>query len=314
MDKPLENLSYSELRNRCLELNLPCSYEYMTKTDIIKMIKESEEQFSSEEEIREISYDVPMDKPLEDFSYRELRKRCDKLNLPCSYQHIPRTDIIKMIKEREEEIREGSYNVPKIKKKTKISGSSIGTLSERLGSSLDEFAYDLEEFVSQFLTSEFGIDFYYAAEISLSYSDSLYALYYRYPDHNYVDDSYILIEVNEKEVVVTIFSVLYDVSRNPDFDDLNSIAKYGINRFSNVLYHALKQETITIGDYYTLLVKNVKGNVTTPEEYLPPSVKSSYSEVMGFAVIITFDAVNETEYRSGGTLYEEGRRRFEKGK
>lgn len=102
-----------------------------------------------------------------------------------------------------------------------------------------------------------------------------------------------------------------------EFDDLDriaTIANYGIDRFSTLLKNALREERITIGDSYTLLPEKIEGRVTIHEKYLPPNVKSSYSSAMGFAVIITFDAVNEAEYKSGGILYEEGRKRFEKRK
>ena len=270
-----------------------------------------------------------MSDSLDDLSFRQLRARCAQLGIRgCTgrgvtagrlremireeeRRHIPLPEEEEKEEEEEEEIL--SYSPGKRVPSPKLEDRK---LSGRLGSSLDEFARDLEEFISQFLRSELRINFSYSGEVGLGYSDSSRALYYSDPEDTVVSGSYFLVEFKGENVVVTLFSVLYDynVSRDPNFDHLDRIARianYGIERFSTLLLDALKEERITIGDSYTLLSEKVEGRVTIPEKYLPPNVESDYASAMGFATIITFNVIDEKDYREGGHLYEEGRKRFE---
>lgn len=98
--------------------------------------------------------------PLEDLPFRAIRNRCMDLSLQCYGQRMTKKQLIQMIREAEnreetisspleEEEEEKPHHSPKRVVSPKREG---GTLSERLGSSLDEFARDLEEFVSQIRT------------------------------------------------------------------------------------------------------------------------------------------------------------------
>ena len=147
------------------------------------------------------------------------------------------------------------------------------TLKEKLGPGLDDFVHDLSDFIVQFLKSELLLDFSLNSELGLGYIDEIDAVYYPDPDFSYLDGDFIFLTMADGPLSVIFFKLIHDDSyQKLDKDslyDLVRIGNYGMDRFSQFLDMKIRKERITIGDEYTLVLKNVKGDLGEVEQFLP---------------------------------------------